>query len=69
MKPMVTAVAVNGGFMARSITHMILNALNSSEAHIGYASWFYAPDLVSMFIFFATALMATIHLMLLGEKV
>ncbi|EOV8974255.1 hypothetical protein ACN6UN_004233 [Cronobacter turicensis] len=54
--------------MNNNVTHMILDALNSSEAHIGYALWFYAPDLVSMLLFFIAALAATIHLMPLGRK-
>lgn len=48
--------------------HAILCALNSSEAHTAYALWFYAPDFLSMVMFFVAALIATIQLMPLGKK-
>ncbi|MFJ5408974.1 hypothetical protein [Pectobacterium punjabense] len=54
--------------MGISLTHAILCALNNSEVHIAYTSWFYAPDLLSMVMFFTAALMATIQLMPLGKK-
>lgn len=50
------------------VIHSVLDALNSSEAHIGYASWFASPDFSSMLLFFIAALAATIHLMPLGRK-
>ncbi|MCS3426346.1 hypothetical protein M2403_004989 [Rahnella sp. BIGb0603] len=55
--------------MGINVIHAVLDALNSSESHIGYASWFGAPDLFSMLMFFFAALMATIHLMPLGKKI
>jgi len=58
-----------GGRMFINVIHSILNTLNSSEAHISYASWFASPSFPAMLLFFAAALMATIHLIPLGEKV
>ncbi|MEQ9770625.1 hypothetical protein ABRQ03_07115 [Pectobacterium jejuense] len=54
--------------MNTNVIHTILYALNSSEAHIAYALWFYAPDFLSMAMFFVAALIATIQLMPLGKK-
>ncbi len=54
--------------MGINILHAVSYALNSSEAHIAYALWFYAPDLLSMVMFFTAALMTTIQLMPLGKK-
>jgi len=46
----------------------VLGAINRSDSHIAYASWFSAPDLLSILIFSASALMVTINLMPLGKK-
>jgi len=54
--------------MLRNVLHAVTDALNSSEAHIGYAAWFSSPDLVSILIFCSAALIATIHLKPLGKK-
>jgi len=54
--------------MKRHIAHNIIDSLNNSGAHIGYASWFSAPDILSMMAFFAAALVVTIQLMPLGKK-
>lgn len=54
--------------MENHIIHAAIDALNSSEAHIGYASWFASPDFSSMLLFFIAVLAATIHLMPLGGK-
>jgi len=52
-----------------NIIHSILASLNNSEVHIGYALWFYAPDILSMLMFFSAALITTINLMPLGKKI
>ncbi|WP_156126902.1 hypothetical protein [Leclercia adecarboxylata] len=54
--------------MSINVIHSVLNALNSSEAHIGYTSWFASPSFPAMLLFFSAALVATIHLMPLGKK-
>jgi len=54
--------------MENHILHAVTDALNSSEAHIGYATWFSSPDIVSILIFCSAALIATIHLSPLGKK-
>ncbi|GKV83123.1 hypothetical protein [Pectobacterium versatile] len=54
--------------MRMDVINTVSFTLNSSEAHIAYALWFYAPDFLSMVMFFVAALIATIQLMPLGKK-
>jgi len=54
--------------MGKNIIHAMIDALNTSETHIGYAAWFSSPDFSSMLIFCSAALIATVHLMHLGKK-
>lgn len=54
--------------MENHIIHTVINALNSSETHIGYAAWFASPDFTSMLMFCAAAFIATVELMPLGKK-
>lgn len=54
--------------MKNHIIHAVIDALNSSEIHIGYTAWFASSDFVSMMMFFAAALTATVQLMPLGKK-
>jgi len=55
--------------MENHIIHAVIDALNSSETHIGYAAWFSSPDFTSMVMLCAAALIATVELMPLGKKV
>lgn len=54
--------------MKNHIIHAVINALNSSETHIGYAAWFASPNFTSMLLFFTAAFIATVELMPLGKK-
>ncbi|MCW1877838.1 hypothetical protein OMR58_25715 [Erwinia sp. INIA-01] len=54
--------------MENHIIHAVIDALNASETHIGYAAWFSSPDFASMLMFCTAALIATVHLMPMGKK-
>jgi len=54
--------------MKNHILHAVIDSLNNSEAHIGYAAWFSSPDILSILIFCSAALIATINLNPLGTK-
>lgn len=47
--------------------HSIVDAVNSTDVHSRYASWFVNPNGAAMFVFVMAALLLTLKLMPLGK--